>query len=281
MRQNQPLFPARLHHLCLSVREHERSLAFYRDALGLAPAPLPGTNAWVLSGGQRTLILEAGPPAQLRYAAYAVADERQLDALRERLRRNDITPEASPSPLLREGAFAARDPDGGLVAFGLPRAVPGPADRLPGRLQHVVKRSAQIEAVTAFYRDGLGFELSDTVLEGPRQQRAAFLRSDHEHHSFAVFHATEPAFDHFSLEANSWNDLRDWADHFAGLATPLFWGPGRHGPGNNLFLMVRDPEGNAVEVSAEIETITDGRAPGVWQHNERTLNLWGGSWTRS
>jgi len=41
---------------------------------------------------------------------------------------------------------------------------------------------------------------------------------------------------------------------------------------------VRDPEGNAVEVSAEIETITDGRAPGVWQHNERTLNLWGGAW---
>lgn len=280
MPQNNGLFPARLHHLCLSVGDAAAMIGFYRDGLGLTPAPLR-EGSWLMSGGERTLVLDAGPPGRLVYAAYAVAGEGQLGALRERLVRQGIRPAASPSPLFRDDAFAVSDPDDGLVVFGVPRSPRGGPDRLPGRLQHVVKRSAEIDRMMTFYRDDLGFRLSDVVHKAPGAATAYFLRSDPEHHSFAVFDAQEPAFDHISLEATCWNDLRDWADHFAQLAVPLFWGPGRHGPGNNLFLMVRDPEGNAVEISAEIETIADDRPAGEWQHNERTLNLWGGAWMRS
>ena len=280
MLQDHPLFPARLHHLCLSGRDVGAMTGFYRDGLGLSPAPLPG-GSWLMSGGQRSLVFEPGEQQRLVYSAYAVAGGEQLDALRGRLAQRGIRIGASPSPLFRDGAFSVSDPDGGLVVFGMPKHPSTTSDRLPGRLQHVVKRSAQLDRVVAFYRDGLGFRLSDVVFKTPGAATACFLRSDPEHHSFAVFDAKEPAFDHFSLESPCWNDLRDWADHFARLNVPLYWGPGRHGPGNNLFFMVRDPEGNAVEISAEIETITDGRPAGEWQHSERTLNLWGGAWMRS
>jgi catechol 2,3-dioxygenase len=281
MPPDNPLFPARLDHLCIGAGDLERLVGFYRDALGLAPVAAGGGGARVLCGPQRTLVLEQGPPGRLRYAAYALADGRRLAALRERLERAGQRAETSPSPLFGADAFAVRDPDGIWVVLGTPRAALVAGSGLPGRLQHAVSRSAQPERVSAFYRDTLGFKLSDIVVETSGAPTACFLRSDEEHHSFAVFRAEQPAFDHFSLEAQCWNDLRDWADHFARLGTPLFWGPGRHGPGNNLFLMVRDPEGNAIEVSAEIETITGDRPPGHWEHNERTLNLWGGAWMRT
>ncbi len=59
---------------------------------------------------------------------------------------------------------------------------------------------------------------------------------------------------------------------------PLIWGPGRHGPGNNLFVMFDDPEGNHVELSAEMERFYDDRAeyrPRTWAVGPRTVNLWG------
>tara|TARA_S200000501_G_C20423051_1_gene568842 strand:- start:399 stop:593 length:195 start_codon:yes stop_codon:yes gene_type:complete len=60
----------------------------------------------------------------------------------------------------------------------------------------------------------------------------------------------------------------------------LMWGPGRHGPGNNLFVFVEDPDGNWIEISAELEVIHD-RPSKDWPQEERTLNLWGKAILRS
>ena len=110
---------------------------------------------------------------------------------------------------------------------------------------------------------------------------ACFLRSDPEHHSLAFFRAGHAGFDHHSYEAACWNDIRDWGDHFAARQMGIVWGAGRHGPGNNLFIFVRDPDGNHVEISAEIERFGFDQQPGTWRHEERTLNLWGSAWMRS
>jgi hypothetical protein len=66
----------------------------------------------------------------------------------------------------------------------------------------------------------------------------------------------------------------------AGLEIKLWWGPGRHGPGNNLFFMVEDPDGYKVEISAELESMADDDPVRQWPHNERSLNLWGPGWMR-
>ena len=61
----------------------------------------------------------------------------------------------------------------------------------------------------------------------------------------------------------------------------MFFGPGRHGPGNNLFFMVVDADRNRLEFSAELEITEASRAPGVWPQEEYTLNSWGRAWIRS
>jgi len=55
---------------------------------------------------------------------------------------------------------------------------------------------------------------------------------------------------------------------------PLMWGPGRHGPGNNIFIFVEDPDKNWIEISAELEIMYDRPAKN-WPHEEYTLNSWG------
>jgi catechol-2,3-dioxygenase len=101
-----------------------------------------------------------------------------------------------------------------------------------------------------------------------------FMRGNHEHHNLACFHQDRSGIDHHSYEAGEWDTIRDWADHLATQDIQLMWGPGRHGPGNNLFIFIVDPDGNWIEISAELEVIHD-RPVKDWPHGERTLNLWG------
>ena len=275
-----PLWPARLHHLRRDSAEPERLARFYGELLGDAVEALAG-GEWLVRGHSRRLLIGAGAPASVPYIALALRDATHLASCAAELDRLRIPRGPSPSPLFGEGAFAVTDPDGRRVVFGLPKRAPGPAAAgLPARLQHFVCASARLPELLAFYRDTLGAVESDRVLEG-EELTAVFLRSDPEHHSFATFRAPESRPDHHSYETGSWNAIRDWADHMAKLRIALWWGPGRHGPGNNLFFMIEDPDGHKVEFSAELELMTKEAAFRTWPHEQRTLNLWGSAWMRS
>jgi catechol 2,3-dioxygenase-like lactoylglutathione lyase family enzyme len=150
---------------------------------------------------------------------------------------------------------------------------------MPGRLQHFVCATTRLPEMLHFYLN-LGMAESDRVLEG-NELSAVFLRSDPEHHSFAAFRAPESRPDHHCYETTGWLDIRDWADRMGRLRIPLWWGPGRHGPGNNLFFMIEDPDGHKVEFSAELELMPKDMPHRTWPHESRTLNLWGSAWMRS
>ncbi|MBC7803198.1 MAG: VOC family protein [Candidatus Parcubacteria bacterium] len=259
--------------------EPERLARFYGELLGDEVEALP-QGEWLVQGHGRRLIVGKGVPGAVPYFAFALRDAAQLAQCGAALRQAGMKLEASPSPLLLDGAFSLLDPDGRRVVFGLPRRVAGVQGVLAGRLQHFVCASVRLPEMLAFYRDTLGARESDRVLENG-DIAAAFLRSDPEHHSFATFRAPASRPDHHCYETGSWNDIRDWADRMAGLRIPLWWGPGRHGPGNNLFFMVEDPEGHKVEFSAELELMTQEAPCRSWPHEQRTLNLWGSAWMRS
>ncbi len=276
---NAPLWPARLHHLRRDSREPERLARFYGDLLGDRVEALPD-NEWLVLGHGRRLVVGGGTSGAVPYFALAMRDAAQLAEYAAALGRRGVPREPSPSPLFTDGAFAVTDPDGRRVVFGLPARHSGIQSELAGRLQHFVCASARLPELLTFYRDTLGAVESDRVLEGD-DVTAVFLRSDPEHHSFATFRAPESRPDHHSYETGNWNAIRDWADHMAKLRIPLWWGPGRHGPGNNLFFMIEDPDGHKVEFSAELELMPKEAAFRTWPHEQRTLNLWGSAWMRS
>jgi catechol 2,3-dioxygenase-like lactoylglutathione lyase family enzyme len=185
---------------------------------------------------------------------------------------------------MSKDAFAVKDPDGALVVFGVsmtPFSYMAQPARMAARLQHFVTATDDIDPLTAFYRDRLHFRVADEVRDEKSALRAVFLRTDEEHHSRAIFLADRKRLDHHCYELADWNALRDWGDRMADNHVPLRWGPGRHGPGHNLFFMIHDPDGNWVELSAELDVLPDDAPMGQWKHEERTLNSWGQAFLRS
>jgi catechol 2,3-dioxygenase len=267
------LWPARLHHLRRDSPQPERLAQFYAELLGDRAEPLDAST-WLVAGPGRRLVVGRGLAGAVPYFALEMQDAAHLAAYAARFARR----ERSPTPLFAEGAFAVSDPDGRRIVFGVPREKPD-GKGLPGRLQHFVCATQRLPEMVAFYRE-LGMLDSDRVLEGEALS-ACFLRSDPEHHSFAAFRAPESRADHHCYETTGWLDIRDWADRMGRLGIALWWGPGRHGPGNNLFFMIEDPDGHKVEFSAELELMPKDAPCRSWPHESRTLNLWGSAWMRS
>ena len=286
---------ANLDHLQINSPDPEALAGWYRDTMGMAPHRL-SADLYLVEAPQRRLLIGRGAAGEHPFNAWTLAQAGQLHALREHVGRAGLAVEDTPSPLFKPDAFAVRDPDGRLAVFGLaardrvPDGVPMPAGSgkvaaMPARLQHAVVATTRLEAMHTFYVERLGFALSDTVYthedgEPLGAPHVYFFRSDHEHHSLAAFTGSTSRYDHHCYETTCWNDIRDWLDHLGQLGVAPWWGPGRHGPGNNLFFMIRDLDGNALELSAEIEIMSAADPPRTWSNSRRTYNLWGVSWLR-
>ncbi len=269
-------------------REPVALAQWWARALGDAATPRHD-GSWLVQGLDRRLLVSIGETKTVPSICFGISYAAQWREYRGALQARGVTFEPVPTRLqsiIGNDAFALRDPDGRLVVFATnippqPASVFSMENAFAARLQHFVCASVQTHAMLAFYRDVLGFVESDRVVDEKQDLSAAFVRSDAEHHSFAVFRAPASGADHHAYEAPDWNAIRDWADHLGALEIPLWWGPGRHGVGNNLFFMIEDPEGYKLEISAELERMTETQAYRTWPHGQRALNLWGNAWMRS
>ncbi len=278
---------AHLNRIHLLSPQPEAMAAFYARAYGMAVQEGLGVQAQALAcvGPGRRVDISPGPANRLGHALFVFQDA----ADHERFARHAqaLAPwERLEGPGWPQGCVQVLDPDGHRMVFGLASA--GQADQalasagVPAAMsQHFALRTQRIVEMLAFYEGVLGFTVSDRVLDNQQQVRAVFLRCNELHHCLALFAAPVTCFDHQSFETPSWNDLKHWADHMSAQRIPIDWGVGRHGPGNDVFFMVRDPDGNLAEISSEIEVCQPGRPVGLWKNEERTLNLWGRAIMRS
>jgi hypothetical protein len=247
---------------------------FYRDQMGMIDIRELDDGV-VLKANGRIMHFVEGPKNGLNYAGYGSPNSLAFNELRKKHIANGLLLSPSPSAVFSEESYSVIDPDGNSMVFGIYSDDHNSIESMPGRMQHVVVASTNVQSLIDYYSDRVGFLISDIVRKADGAITSCFMRSDNEHHSFAVFLGDANRLDHNCYESDSWNDIRDWADHFSRSETKIFWGPGRHGPGDNLFIMVRDPDENNVEISAEIEEVSIDRVIGNWDHTERTLNSWG------
>ena len=296
------LWNARLLMIERATEDAKACARWYSQLLG-DPVTRLAPDVWQVRGADRWMLFRTGAKKTVPMIAFAFPTHDQWDAYRVHLKLVELAlhpVSAELQALLGEASFAVRDPDNRELVFcvatppieaGVP---PFPdddpvtvtetsalAEARPARLQHFVCASMQTVAMLEFYRDVLGFMESDRVVDTDGDLSSAFVRSDAEHHSFAVFRAPHTGPDHHAYELPNWNAIRDWADHCGDLEIPLWWGPGRHGVGNNLFFMIEDPDGYKVEFSADLERMSADQAFREWPHGPRALNLWGNAWMRS
>ncbi|MBP7336529.1 VOC family protein [Niveispirillum sp.] len=274
-----PLLRAHLAAVALTSPDPQALAGFYQDALGYEGQWLDGH--WTGRLGARRLMIGPGAANNVDHTIFAVPYAQALSDLRGRLASAGISVVEARSQALSGAAIRFSDPDGNVLLFG----VADPAEEIDmagaARLQHIVFASDEAPAMVRFYCDIVGFTPSDYVRDEGQDLTSAFLRCGEEHHSLAVFRAPRKRLDHLCYDVTTWTDIRDWADRFAARHIKLRWGPGRHGPGNNLFLFINDPDGNWLEFSTELEQVVGSRPVKTWVHEERTLNSWGSAFLRS
>jgi catechol 2,3-dioxygenase len=82
--------------------------------------------------------------------------------------------------------------------------------------------------------------------------------------------------EHFAFEVGSLVEIEAAAKHLQANGVEIVRGIGRHGPGNNLFLVFKDPDGNHVEFYADMVQVTERTpyAPRVWENTLEAFDQW-------
>ena len=269
---------AYLHHIALNTTRPLELAKFYEKALSIERKPIKG--GWVLSGARRKVLILSNKQNSLGFASFACQDSQSFKVLKRNFTEKGIKTFQDNKSLFNRDNFYVFDCDGNKIYFGLAKNKKDQSSNLYAPLQHITFTSEDLDNFVDFYVNKLGFKVSDKVINKKGRLTTCFMRSNQEHHTVACFLSDKSGLDHYSLEAGTWEWIKNWCDHFSKQNIQLIWGPGRHGPGNNLFAFIEDLDGNKIEISAELEIVHD-RQTKKWPHEPKTLNLWGNAIMRS
>jgi catechol-2,3-dioxygenase len=269
-----------LHHLEIQSSNPERLSNFYSNIMDMKIDKL-SSDKFLCDGPSRKIIITLGKDKTLSHAGMVCRNENNLNGFKDFLNQKELKLKDYNSELYKPGSFSVEDPDKNVICFGvLKDKSTASLNGIHAPLQHLTFASEDVESFQNFYENKLGFQITDRVIKNNGELATCFTTSNHEHHTIACFKSSKKGMDHHSYEAGDWNHIKGWCDHFASNNIKLVWGPGRHGPGNNLFVFIEDIDGNWIEISAELETV-HGRPVKNWPQEERTLNLWGNAIMRS
>lgn len=177
-----------------------------------------GLRAFRMDDRRQRLVADAAIPAGTRYYGWEVADATALDALAARLERAGVAVERETAALADQrcvsGLISFADPAGNrLEAFHGAQVADTPFR--PGRMisgfrcgplgmGHVLMATTDIAASLGFYRDLLGFRISD-FMRTPI--RAYFMHVNARHHSLALVEAPVDTLHHLMVELYSLDDV--------------------------------------------------------------------------
>jgi 2,3-dihydroxybiphenyl 1,2-dioxygenase len=236
---------------------------------------------------KQRLIVNADGGEGIGFFGWEVGDAAALARLGAHLETHGIEVARGARSLAEERHVAdllvARDPNGNRLEFFHGAEVAAEPFR-PGRnisgfrtgalgLGHVVLHVERIEEMMAFYRDILGFRLSDYFL---RPYQLYFLHVNARHHSIAFAATGKNAVHHMMLELFSLDDVGQGYDLVSGEAeekSRLAVTLGRHCGDYVTSFYTWNPSGFMTESGWGARDID----PATWQPSERTEgpSIWG------
>ncbi|MFN8483292.1 MAG: 3,4-dihydroxyphenylacetate 2,3-dioxygenase [Anaerolineae bacterium] len=281
-------------HAEVRVTDLGRAQTFYVDVLGFVETARDAERIYLRGYEERehhSLILRHAASPGLGHIAFHVASSADLDELARLYASRSLAHcwvEAGEERGQGE-ALRVQDPCGLPVEFYHDMQ---PAERLLRRydlqrgarvmrLDHFNVQAPDVRAAYAWYHDNLGFWLSEyTETEGPEARLwSAYLRRKQTVHDIAVMSGAGPRLHHIGFAVREEMDILRACDILAaaGYGHAIERGPGRHGLTNALFLYLRDPDGNRIELCAGDYLVSDpDQPPQRWSINDpRRSTFWG------
>lgn len=260
----------------LIVPAPEEAASFLIDVWGMASGGTHAGTHYLRGSGTHSYLvaLEPGAVEAVRSITF-VCNQAELVDLERRAATNDlaVAPTVSQDPGGGAGIIVTL-PEGERFRFlaGAADAAPIDGEDLPVQLTHVVLNAADAEASATAAEDALGFSVSD------RTKGMVFVRCNDSHHSTAFARAGISSLNHIAFEMRDVDAVMRGIGRLRDRGLTPAWGPGRHGPGANVFAYFIAPFGAVVEFSTAVEKVPDDYrvgAPEDWTWPEGRIDQWG------
>ena len=274
----------KLAYAALNVTELQRSVAFYRDVVGLDVAEQNERAAYLrCSRDHHNIVLYSASERGLKRVAFELESERDVDVAFAHFQALGMAPErvagAELKSLHQATGFRVRERHSGVLfelfsgpTFMAREYVPTVADI--ARIGHVVISSCDFPGSRESLVRDFGFRISDHI-EG----RIAFMRCHPNpfHHTFAVGPGSRSEFHHVNFMVTDIDDVGRALYRLKQHDVKIVFGPGRHPPSNSVFLYFLDPDGMTLEYSFGMEEFPEdgAREPRWLEPTPQSLDTWG------
>jgi catechol-2,3-dioxygenase len=286
-KKEETMSVTRLGHIGLVVTDLDAYARFLVDGLGLTETRREsGRGYYALGTRHHQLRVTEGDAHACDGIGFDVSDSDALGRFRAAVEDAglEVRSERPYDDTVADG-FSFDVPHGPTIELCVGAALAPPTGRYPHdyyhargdhirlrKLGHVTIGTPEADQVERVFVDVLGFRISDRF-----PGVIAWTRCNRDHHSIGIAPAEAPGIHHMAFEIESFAHYERLADHLALSGWRLVWGPGRHGPGNNLFVYFDDPGGTMVEIYANLVQIEneDTYEPAEWNDLQEVGNRWG------
>ena len=267
-----------------------RGLATTVYGMQVVPGDTASTLYLRIDQHHHRIELNSSGPEDLQFAGWEVADAAALDAIAEQLVEGGVEVRAGT----RDDAAQRRVVD--LVKCVDPSGIPteifyghpvNPQAYQPSRagsgfktagqgLGHILVHTPDIDASVRFYRELLGFRVTDftTIATPGGPLRLAFLHCNARHHSIAFIGAPGPKrLNHVMFESNALMDVGIGRDACLSNDIPIAIDLGCHMNDHMVSFYLACPSGFALEYGWGARMIDDT----TWQveHYDSVDSIWG------
>jgi catechol-2,3-dioxygenase len=270
----------------------DRLAEYYRDVVGFSETHRGGDAVYLTSGqDHHTVALRKGDRDGLSYISFQLAGDVTLEEAADAISASGVQAElkSDAEPGISQ-LLEFDDPEGNTLRLykEIELSGAGYSGRGvgPQKLGHVCVRADDVVALCEWYEQVLGFRWSDWIGDF-----FVFVRLGADHHTLNLLKgpAHGNVLHHIAYELQDWNDVQPACDVLSRGGYKLVWGPGRHGPGHNIYTYHRDPDGHLVELFCQLDVMNEGlgqfehrpwhednpQRPKRWTPDPLAPNRWG------
>jgi 2,3-dihydroxy-p-cumate/2,3-dihydroxybenzoate 3,4-dioxygenase len=261
----------------LQVTDVGGAAEFLGGVWGLLPVGSAGTTRYFRGTGDSPYVISVSAASAPAIGAIVLAaTPAEMDAIAARARATGVPAESIAATDAPGGgrSLVVRGPEAQTYRFVASQPAPPLAvdrDR-PIALTHAVLNTTDRAASERFALDVLGLRVSD------RTGHMTFVRCDRKHHCVAYAGAQAPSLNHLAFEMADLEAVMRGIGRLRDAGFPAVWGPGRDGPGHNVFGYFVAPFGGIVEYTAEVQEVGDDYkvgGPEDWKWPPGRVDHWG------
>lgn len=265
----------------LSLLDPAGAAAFMVDIWGLAAAEVRGGVYYLRGSGPYPYLVSFQPGEEFVRSVTFVGSEDELAGITARARAKAWPMRSVVSQDLGGGhGIEVQLPEGEILRFLAGSAEVAPIAGhpkksrrvMPVKLTHVVFNAADAEQSGHAVEEVLDFRVSD------RTAGMVFVRCNDSHHSTAFARAGFSSLNHIAFEMDDLDAVMRGIGWMRDNGFAPAWGPGRHGPGDNVYAYYIAPFGPVIEYSTAVEKVGADYVTGKpedWTWPEKRIDQWG------